>query len=221
VRGDLARLTGLAPGEVHVENDANAAALGELWLGAARGETNALVLTLGTGIGGGLILGGELFAGEGMAGEVGHLVIDPAGPPCGCGSRGCLETFASATAARRRALAARLPPQAPGDLELLADRAREGSAAEAQLLREVGRDLGRGLGAVVGLLDLELFVFGGGFAAALDTLEAGIREGIAERSYGGRESQVRLVRAALGPRAGWIGAAWLALGGRALSSRAP
>lgn len=214
VKHGLAQRTGLAPGRVHVENDANAAAVGELWLGAGRGERDALVVTLGTGIGGGLILNGELYAGAGMGGEVGHIVVDPRGPRCGCGKQGCVETLASATAAKRRALAAKLPADKPGDLVLLAQRARDGHAAEAALLREIGRDLGRGLGPVVCLLDLRLFIFGGGFSGALDVLEPGIREGLDERSYGDRAPTVRLLRASLGPSAGWIGAAHVAITAR-------
>lgn len=211
VKHELARRTGLSPENVHVENDANAAAVGELWLGAGRGERDALMVTLGTGVGGGLILNGELYAGAGMAGEVGHLVVDPQGPPCGCGKRGCVETLASATAAKRRAIAAQLPPDAPGDVVTLTERARAGSLAESALLREIGRDLGRGLGPVVCLLDLRVFVFGGGFSAALDVLDGGIREGLEERSYGGRAPAVKLLAAKLGPAAGWIGAARVAM----------
>ncbi len=207
VRGGLARRLGLELARVCVENDANAAAIGEQWLGAARNEPDVLLLTLGTGIGGGLILGGRLVVGSGFGGEPGHVVIEPDGPRCACGARGCAETLASAAAARRRALQAGLPPEAPGDLERLAARAREGLPAESQLLSEVGRDLGHLLGVVVSLLDLRFYVFGGGFSAALDTLESGIRAGIAERSYGDRAGKIRLLRAALGPSAGWIGAA--------------
>lgn len=210
VQGELAKRLGLEPSHVHVENDANAAAVGEQWLGGARGERDALVLTLGTGIGGGLILDGKLFAGEGMAGEVGHVVIDPGGRDCGCGRKGCVEQYASATAARRRALEAGLPREAPGDLKLLAERARSDGAQERALLFAIGRDLGRGLGPVLCLLDIRCFVFGGGFSAALDVLEPGIRAGIEERSYGDRQHHVRLQRATLGPKAGWIGAAKLA-----------
>lgn len=207
LRAELAARLGLAPERVSVENDANAAALGEQWLGSARGADDMLLLTLGTGIGGGLILHGELYAGAGMAGEVGHVVIDPDGPRCGCGSRGCLETLASATAAKRRALELGLPREKPGDLKLLAEHARAGSAPEKQLLFDIGRDLGRGLGPVVCLLDLNVFVFGGGFSAALDTMDAGIRAGVDERSYGERSDRLSLRRAQLGPSAGWIGAA--------------
>jgi glucokinase len=214
VKGELARRTGLDSARVHVENDANAAAVGELWLGAGRGERDALVVTLGTGIGGGLILNGELYAGAGTGGEVGHIVVDPNGPPCGCGKRGCVETLASATAAKRRSVAAKLPADKPGDLVLLAQRARDGAAAEAALMREIGRDLGRGLGPVVCLLDLRTYIFGGGFSGALDVLESGIREGLEERSYAGRGREVKLLRATLGPAAGWIGAARVALAAR-------
>lgn len=197
---------------IRLENDANVAALGEQWLGAARGLQHLLLLTLGTGIGGGLILGGELFIGEGLAGEPGHLNIDPEGPPCGCGSRGCLEQFASATAARRRALEHGLPREAPGDLVLLAELARKHAGAERELLGEVGYDLGRGLAQVLALLDVRTFVFGGGFSAALDVLEPGIRRALKRWSYGERVGSVRLLPASLGPSAGWIGAARLLRG---------
>jgi glucokinase len=203
---------GLPASAIRLENDANVAALGEQWLGAARGLRNLLLLTLGTGIGGGLILGGELFVGEGLAGEPGHLNIHPDGLPCGCGSRGCLELYASATAARRRAIERGLPREAPGDLVRLAELARARAGDERQLLFEVGYDLGRGLAAVVVLLDLRTFVFGGGFAAALDVLEPGIRRALEEWSYGDRVGSVKLIGASLGPSAGWIGAARLLRG---------
>jgi glucokinase len=207
VRGGLARRLGLETGRVIVENDANAAALGEQWLGAGRGERDLLLLTLGTGIGGGLILDGKLVVGSGLGGEAGHVVIEPSGPLCGCGARGCAEVLASAAATRARALAAGLPRAAPGDLELLVRRAREGAVEEARLLTDVGRDLGHLLATVVSLLDLRCFLFGGGFSAALDMLEAGIRAGIDERCYGSRAAGIRLLQARLGPSAGWIGAA--------------
>jgi len=208
----LGEALGVPAAAIRLENDANAAALGEQWLGSARGLSNMLLLTLGTGIGGGLILCGELFIGEGLAGEPGHLNIDPNGPPCGCGSRGCLEMFASATAARRRAQERGLPREAPGDLVRLAELARAHAGAERELLHEVGYDLGRGLAQVLALLDVRTFVFGGGFSAALDVLEPGIRRALAEWSYGERVGAVRLLAASLGPSAGWIGAARLVRG---------
>jgi len=203
---------GLPPASIRLENDANLAALGEQWLGAARSLRHLLLLTLGTGIGGGLILDGELFIGEGQAGEPGHINIDPDGLPCGCGSRGCLETFASATAARRRALERGLPREAPGDLVKLAELARARAGPERELLAEVGYDLGRGLAQVLALLDVRTFVFGGGFSAALDVLEPGIRRALRQWSYGERVGAVRLLPASLGPSAGWIGAARLVRG---------
>jgi len=214
VAAALEERLGLAAGAVLVENDANAAALGELHFGAARGLEDVLVVTLGTGIGGGLVLGGELFVGAGLAGEIGHVVVDPEGPRCGCGARGCLETLASASAARRRAEEAGLPAEAPGDLERLAERAREGAGPEAELLHAVGADLGHGLALALTLLDLRTFVLGGGFSAALDVLEPGIRAGLVEWAYGERVSAVRLLGAGLGPAAGWIGAACLQRGPR-------
>jgi glucokinase len=206
----LGAAVGLDPERVELENDANAAALGEQWLGAARGLDDLVLLTLGTGIGGGLILAGRLYRGAGLAGEVGHLVLEPAGLRCGCGSRGCLETLASASAARRRARERGLPPEAPGDLELLAARARACAGAERELFLEVGYDLGRGLAQLVVLLDVRTFVLGGGFAAALELLEPGIRRALGDGCYGERVDEVRLLGARLGNSAGWIGAARLA-----------
>jgi glucokinase len=205
---EIARRLDVRADSVRLENDANVAALGEQWIGAGRGEADLLLVTLGTGVGGGLVLGGELFSGPGgMAGEIGHVVVDPSGNVCGCGARGCLETLASATAARRRAAERGLDE----DLERLAATARRSDGPERDLLEEIGRDLGRGLAVALTLLDVRLFVVGGGFGAALDLLEPGVREGLAERSYGRGVDDLRIVPAALGPDAGWIGAARLAL----------
>lgn len=211
LRDELARRLGFAPRDVILENDANAAAVGEAWLGAGRTHQDLLLVTLGTGVGGGFVLKGELYAGPGgMAGEIGHVCIDPDGPPCGCGRRGCVEQFASATAAKRRARALGLPAESPGDLKLLAAAARRAPGAERDLCTAIGRDLGRGLAVVVTLLDLRCFVVGGGFGAALDVLLPGVRAGIDERSYGSRLADVLVLPAELGPDAGWIGAARLA-----------
>ncbi len=212
MRDEIAKRLDLPTGGVILENDANCAGYGEHWCGAGVGESDMLMVTLGTGVGGGLVLKNAMYAGPGgMAGEVGHVCIDPAGPPCGCGRRGCVEQFASATAATRRAKAAGLPSDSPGDLELLANQARVWDGPERALLFEIGRDLGRGLGIVVCLLDLRTFVIGGGFGAATDVLEPGIRAGLRDRSYGDRLHQVRILPAMLGGDAGWIGAARLTL----------
>jgi len=208
MRDEIARRLSLPPASVVLENDANCAGYGEHWCGAGANETDMLMITLGTGVGGGLVLDGRMYAGPGgMAGEIGHVCIDPDGPPCGCGRRGCVEQFASATAATRRAKERGLPASNPGDLKLLAQMARDFDGAERALLFEIGRDLGRGLGMVVCLLDLRVYVIGGGFGAATDVLEPGIRAGLRERSYGDRLQAVRIVPALLGANAGWIGAA--------------
>lgn len=206
LRATLARELDIDEAGVSIENDANAAALGEHWLGGAREERDVAVVTLGTGVGGGLILGGELFIGpSGLAGEIGHLCVDPAGPLCGCGSRGCVEALASATAAARRARDAGLVE----DLAQLADRARASDGPERALLRDIGRDLGRGLAQVLVLLDVRAYLIGGGFGAALDVLHDGIQDGLIERSWGRSRETLRILPATLGARAGWIGAARL------------
>lgn len=203
-----------------IENDANTAAFGEQWFGAGRNEPDLVLVTLGTGVGGGVVLKDQLFLGPtGGAGEIGHIVIHPRPAPggggseydlpyskdleCTCGSYGCLERLVSATAVMRRAKARDLDT----DLPTLADRARAGSQAEADFLHQVGRDLGAGLATVVTLFDVDFFAIGGGFGAALDLLEKGAHEVLSERRYGSRVA--RIMPATLGSDAGWIGAARL------------
>lgn len=205
--GPTAERLGLPRDRVAFENDANAAALGEFWLGAGSEDRSLLFVTLGTGVGGGLILDGELVLGDGLAGEVGHFKVDPEGPPCGCGQRGCVEALASATAARRRAVEAGLGE----DLADLNARATRGEEAPRALFEAIGRDLGYGLSATLNLLDLRTYVIGGGFSAAMPHLLPGIQRGFFEGSYGDRVGALRISRASLGPSAGWIGAARAAL----------
>lgn len=208
LRAELARRLGFDPARIVLENDANAAAVGEHWLGTGRGERDLLLVTLGTGVGGGLILDGKLYVGPGgMAGEIGHVVVEPGGRACGCGAKGCVETLASATAAARRARELGLPRADPGNLVELARLARENDGPERELLHAVGRDLGYALATVVALLDVRTFVIGGGFGAATDVLAPGVLEGIRARSYGERIAAVRVLPALLGADAGWIGAA--------------
>ncbi len=201
---------------VIIENDANVAAYGEQWLGAGLHETDLVLVTLGTGVGGGVVLADRLFTGPGgNAGEVGHTVIypRPSGGPydaphfadleCACGSYGCLERLVSATAAMRRAKAAGLTP----DLPQLCQLARDTDGPERALLHEIGRDLGAGLATLVTLLDVNVFAIGGGFGAALDCLMSGVEEAMKERRYGTRKPKI--TEATLGSDAGWIGAARL------------
>lgn len=206
----------LAGRRVVIENDANVAAFGEQWLGAGLHERDLVLVTLGTGVGGGVVLEDKLFTGPGgNAGEIGHVVIcqRPANSDydapyaaeleCKCGSYGCLERLVSATAVMRRAKANGLTPELPK----LCARAREVDGPERALLHQVGRDLGAGLATLITLFDVNVFAIGGGFGAALDLLKPGAEESMAERRYGTREPKI--VPATLGSDAGWIGAARL------------
>lgn len=204
---ELAKRLDMDPSHIKLENDANVAALGEHWLGGARDEQHVLVVTLGTGVGGGLILNGELFVGEGgLAAEIGHTTIDPGGPLCGCGHHGCMEALASATATMRRAAERGLTT----DLKALSASARKAAGPQRDLIHEVGRNIGHGLAQALTLLDVRCFLIGGGFGAAHDVLEPGILDGLLERSYGREAHQLRVLAATLGAEAGWIGAARLA-----------
>ena len=200
----VAERLGVPSSKVALENDANVAALGEAWAGAGKEEDDFLLVTLGTGVGGGVVLGGELQTGAGgLAGEIGHICVTPGGLLCGCGKRGCLETLASATAARRRAKELGLTE----DLPQLSSEARNGDSKAKELFFEIGRDLGRGLAAPTVLLDLRVYVIGGGFGAALDLLRPGIEAGLEERAYGRVAADYKILRATLGADAGWVGAA--------------
>ena len=204
---------------VVIENDANVAAYGEQWLGAGLHERDLVLVTLGTGVGGGVVLADKLFTGPGgNAGEIGHVVICQrpskssydapysADLECACGSYGCLERLVSATAVMRRARALGLTDKLPDLCEI----ARASSGKERALLHQVGRDLGAGLATLVTLFDVNVFAIGGGFGAALDVLKAGAEESMAERRYGTRAPKI--VEATLGSDAGWIGAARLTVG---------
>jgi glucokinase len=209
----LAKRLDMHPSQVLVGNDANLAAYGEQGFGAGRGEQDLLLITLGTGVGGGVVLEGNVVTGPGSkGGEIGHILVKPrelGGVLCGCGSYGCLETLVSANSAKRRAQEAGLS----GSLPEICERARAAAGPERDLMHAIGRDLGSGLAYAVTLLDLSLFLVGGGFGGALDLLEPGALETLAERNYG--NDAPRLIPAALGEDAGWIGAARLAQGSTA------
>jgi glucokinase len=218
---ELARLLTEALGtETVVENDANAAAFGEHTVGAARGAMNAAVLTLGTGVGGGLILGGRLYRGShGFAGEVGHATIDLDGPPCVCGGAGCLERMVNAEAivTRARALAGSEPSELRTALKAgsltakdVGAAAARGDAVAGRVIEETGRLLGVGLANLVQVLDLEIIVVGGGVASAGDRLLAPARAEMAARVAGPAGRLPKIVPAELGEMAGVTGAALLA-----------
>jgi glucokinase len=192
---------------VSLDNDGNAAAWGEATAGAGREAPDFLMVTLGTGVGGGLVLGGRLHHGVGgMAGEFGHVTTSH-GRPCGCGAVGCLEAIASARAMETLA-AQELGKALP--LKELADAAREGDADARAVFSTAGRCLGEALAEVALLLDLRLFLFGGGGAPVLDLLAPAALEVLDRRSFGRSAADFTLAPAALGNDAGLVGAAYLA-----------
>jgi len=205
-----------------VDNDANVVALGEWRFGAGRGAAHMVAVTLGTGVGGGLIIEGRLVRGAtGSAGEVGHLPIRPDGPRCGCGSRGCVEAFVGAWALRRRAHAlirqhpgsvlAKLVARARGDFtpELLSRAARAGDRHARALWRDVGVELGQALAGLVNVLNPERLVIGGGVANAWPWFAPSLQRTVRERAFEVPARAVRIVRAQLDDRAGVLGAASL------------
>jgi glucokinase len=193
---------------VVIENDANAAAIAEWKAGAGRGAADMLMLTLGTGVGGGLILGGRPYRGSiGAGAELGHVVIVHDGAPCSCGGRGHLEAYVSGKAADGVAQGAFGPA---ADAHRLVRLANEGDPEAIELLAEIGRKLGSGIGSLVNTFDPELIVVGGGFAAAGELLFAPAREVIAREALKPMRDSVRIVRAELGTSAGMVGAAMAA-----------
>jgi glucokinase len=214
---------------VFVDNDANVAAIAEHRAGAARGCNEAVVVTLGTGIGGGLILRGELYRGAvGAAGELGHMVIDADGPRChgNCPNRGCLEALASGTALAREAVRiARLRPDSGLGRALAEGRelagplvtelAHDGDPAALETLTLIGRRLGVGIVNFVNIFNPEVVVVGGGVIAAGELLLAPARAEMLARALPPSRDEVRVVAARFGVEAGMIGAAALAFDGLA------
>ncbi|HTR23490.1 MAG TPA: ROK family protein [Terriglobales bacterium] len=179
---------------VILENDANVAALGEKWLGAAKEYDDMAMFTLGTGVGGGLVLGGSIWHGmNGMAGEFGHTTVEPEGHPCGCGNRGCLEQYASATAVVRMAKetiasdpSSALARAAHSDAEFSAksiyNLAIQGDEDARRIFRRVGRCLGIVLSSLVNSLNLPIYVIGGGVSSAWEAFSPTIFEELRDRS---------------------------------------
>lgn len=209
-----------------VENDANAAAWGEFRFGAAADLDHMVCVTIGTGVGGGMVLGGELYRGaHGIGAEIGHMQLVPDGYLCGCGLYGCLEQYGSGTALVREATG--MAKERPGDAErllalagghpagitgpLVTQAARDGDPAALASFNLVGRWLGEGLASLTALLDPEVFVIGGGASEAGDLLLDPARERLAEKITGKGHRPEPVVRlATLGNDAGIVGAADLA-----------
>lgn len=205
--------------DVRIDNDANLHALGEALRGAGRGHRNTVMLTLGTGIGGGLVFDGRIFHGDaGFAGEVGHIVVEPEGPVCGCGGRGCLELFAAARGFRL--LAARLPSAerdallaaAGVDLseltpEVIARLDDAGDRIARALWQEFGRYLGIGIATLVNVLGVMTFIIGGGIARSWERFHEAARGSALSHTYPHHAGKLQLLRAELGEEAGVLGAA--------------
>jgi glucokinase len=200
-----------------VDNDAKALALGERWQGAGRGSNNMLGMVVSTGVGGGIILDGRLLHGAGgNAGHIGHVIVWPDGPLCGCGARGCVEGVASGSGLARRlgdALAAGVETSlAPGSTAVdIAAAARQGDVLASELFRTAGAGVGRGIASTAAILDLELVVIGGSIALrAWDLLGPALEAEVRHSARLDFTRGVRVVQAELGDNAGLLGAAVLA-----------
>jgi glucokinase len=203
-----------------LENDANAAALGEMWQGAARGCRSVICLTLGTGVGGGIVLDGKLWRGpDGTAGELGHISVEPfGGVKCGCGSVGCLEVYASATAIIRMTLEELA--QYPGSLvnsiaaekltsEKVYGAATAGDELALVVFRKMGAFLGIAMASFINIFNPEMIVIGGGVSAAWDLFAEQARAEVMKRAFSVPAQRCRIVPAQCGDDAGLLGAAWL------------
>lgn len=201
---------------VVLENDANAVAYGEKSSGAGKGFNSLICITLGTGVGGGLILDGKIWRGAfGMAGEVGHMVVEPEGLQCSCGNRGCLETYASATGIVRAAREAINKGDAAWDTdnlttEMLDAAARGGDRAAAALFAGAGRYLGVGIASLLHILNPEAVILGGGVSKAWDLFYPSMTEEINKRCFREIVERSKILPATLGDSAGMLGAARLA-----------
>ena len=220
LKDELESRTGL---NITIENDATAAAWGEFVFGAGSDVDNLVFVTLGTGVGGGVIIDGELLRGtQGAGGELGHTTIHATGPRCGCGNRGCFEIMASGTAIERRAreLAAEKPESRLGGLvardpegfsgEAVTELAEKGDALALSILRETGVWLGIGLAGFVNVFNPEVIAVGGGVAGAGDMILTPARREVHLRARSPSRDLVQVKPATLGPESGVLGAAALA-----------
>jgi len=211
VRDELSRRLGTT---VILENDANAAALGEKWIGAGKGVDDLVLLTLGTGIGGGIISCGRIIRGfVGMAGELGHVTCVPNGNPCGCGNRGCLEKHASATAVVAMAKLMGLGDQITS--EEVYNLAMKGNPKAHEIFVCMGRYLGIALATLINAFNFPLYLLGGGVLGAWNLFAPPMVEEIKRRSYTFRATNTRVEKAGLGNQSGLYGAAYLPWAGSA------
>lgn len=195
----------------YMENDANCAAWGEYVAGAGKGVNSLVLYTLGTGVGGGIVINGEMWIGaSGAAGELGHMSIDPNGPMCGCGQPGCVEMYASATAVAKRF--------GKGTAKDCFDAARKGDPKALQVVNWSAEALATGLANMIHVLHPDIIVLAGGMAQAGEILVEQVREGVRRRVFGVFIEKIRIERSQVpGDDAGWLGAALWAV--RKLESR--
>lgn len=200
-----------------LENDANAAAYGESRLGASKGSLNSIFVTLGTGIGGGIIVDGKILRGaHGMAGEVGHVGVESMGAPCGCGSRGCVEQYSSASAIVRMAkeLTEKFPDSGLNNnahiqAQDVFKAGMNGDKLALEVFDKMGFYLGIALTNLLNTLNPEIIVIGGGASAGWDLFAPCMLATIRERAFGGSSEQAKIVRCELKDDAGILGAAML------------
>ena len=202
LKEELHKLFGLP---VFIENDATAAGIGENWIGATKGVENAVCVTLGTGIGGGIIINGEPLRGkDGTGGEIGHICVEPDGHPCGCGSHGCVEQYASATALVRMAREAGLNCNTALDLYTIWQAGDKNAAA---VFHKMARYLGIMLAGLMNALNPEMIVICGGVTNGWDAFITPLNDEIFARAYKVAATRATVVRGTLGDNAGIVGAA--------------
>lgn len=191
---------------VDMDNDVRCHTLGELHFGAGQGCANFILVTVGTGIGAGIVLGGELYRGPaGLAGEIGHITLQPGGPLCGCGKRGCFEAVASGKNIGRRAQEAGIAATAR---DLFAQ-AAAGDPAATALVDQVARDLSLGISTYINLMNPQRVIVGGGVAQAGELLFAPLRRYVEQETMTGIRGTCAVVPAVFGDEAGIVGAAAL------------
>lgn len=208
--------------DFHIENDANAAAYGEFLAGSGRGVQNCIMVTLGTGVGGGIIIDGKLFSGSNYAGgELGHMVINVDGEPCTCGRKGCFEAYASATALIRQTKEAMLKNKdsimwelAQGDLQKVNgkipfDAMQKGDSTATEVVQQYEKYLAIGIANIINIFQPQKICIGGGISNQKETLLAPVRELVSEENYETMGEPCQILAAELGNDAGIIGAAML------------
>ena len=216
LRDKMTELTGLPAA---LDNDANCATYGEWWIGAAKGGRNVIGITIGTGIGGGLILDGKLYHGSSdMAGEIGHTTIDQTGRRCGCGNYGCLEAYASGNAIAERAREALsfeptslLPEMVGGDVSKITAAtvyaaANQGDAVATEVVRDTARFLGTGLANLLNIFNPDVVVIAGGVTQAGEALFKPLRDEVRRRAFKPAVEACRIVPGTLPGTAGVVGA---------------